>query len=1278
MSDKPLGTFASSRKNSLTSLSTLNTSASAAPSTHGSARSLSTDNLLSLDDKFIKKSIKKVPSNVQPAASPILASTDGFHKTNGGTYYFPNGEIFRPRLTPLKRNRPSKVTPSPQLNSRANSLNTQSTAPQHQLQSLPVASSSASSHSSYSLSSNSASQDSVIPRNSSLQSLHTLPSPALPSVNPVTGLQKSSSYNNIKQLNKQNLVKNIRSNKLDTPTNISLNSGSDSPYLRSNSMLSNVSSPFNSNSRQNSLTNTVSSSSARYNYPQGGFNNHNQNLAQLQKLQSNNILKASDANSSSTSFSEYGSSGAASPTNGSDSKNDDQVLLQTQSAGSNYSDGSNSSSSSAYSTSSTASVSVTTTDPSSVTSNANLNRSMSNTPTTSIDDSKMTNTLSSGTNNNSGPSTPEKNIAFKDIKDIRKQYESPNAKGLNSIDEPLENAPKENVKDEPTTDLQANVPVNAPSSDSDDAEDDGNLSTLNEVSEENLSKTTTNATESKTHQSEPSPSTTKVYAPTLTINSKIHSDDDLLFSTPVTSPTGEHAPTLPSSNLALHLVGNQNRNVQSHPLRMNLDRTESVLPDPTIEDDSFDRQMNIAAVHVKEQLGESTPKKDRSHDKSFHNPSPSVSKPTTPKNTKFFDFHPDDKFNNFLNDDQAEVPPRGDLVVISGQKIRKHDRASSSISSFNSIINNEVDSPISPNGATSPPLTPGQFSKGQLSTHSPRPSSPLHRIDASGPHSPLPAPTPTAFLHGAHDDLRPPTAFKEHDNLSAQSSLHLYSIHEGSKTSIASQPQLRSMLDVAGVKPDVKPPKPPTTSVGSNSAGSASEPRLDSPQKVLKSKSKSKSMSNLSPHKPITNVSPQKPKSNLKSFFKKMFSSTKSPKVSSSEYNTTQETDFETEVDSRSVNVSNILDSKSIKSGSYYSMTGSHKEPATDLKSQHSSNSNKYKRSFSLGNLKTSKISSKFVSRKAAPEPIPKPLPEPLRLTPRPDSVFMEPVLTKLPSIEREDSMFDEMMLTFDEKLTESEQMLDTPLPQNILTSRPSVKDPFLKDDELTSAQIKDQQLRDGLADDEAIVSVDSNPRFSRQGRPMSEEVYIDDNIRFLQKEFNWSNIDDSDLSTIDETSDILPVSYLIPAPTGDGPIVVTNDQLNLIFSNLSDFQRRNLPGHLKYIKQFKDYKFVEIAVKNFEDLENTERTTELESPSSSILKRGGEARSGKKVIFSHKISINETFAPDMYKRYNKSVTQYTLTESHEINNIKNELNNYKCNEMLVHENSQNNTHFFY
>ena len=142
----------------------------------------------------------------------------------------------------------------------------------------------------------------------------------------------------------------------------------------------------------------------------------------------------------------------------------------------------------------------------------------------------------------------------------------------------------------------------------------------------------------------------------------------------------------------------------------------------------------------------------------------------------------------------------------------------------------------------------------------------------------------------------------------------------------------------------------------------------------------------------------------------------------------------------------------------------------------------------------------------------------------------------------------------------------------------------------------------------------------------------------------------------------------------------------------------------MKYIRQFKDYPKIEVDMKKFEDLSEVKLFVDESMNKRSILKRrkrmggggggftatmkqtmiggGGEGSSGsssnsKRVVFTNKISINETFASDMYKRYNKAVTQYSLSDPKEINKIKNELNYYKCNEMLVHESSQNNTHFF-
>ncbi|KAF6071778.1 hypothetical protein FOB64_001042, partial [Candida albicans] len=146
-------------------------------------------------------------------------STDNLIAVDKGVYYFPNGEVFRPRTTPAKRNRPNKIhTDSPPTKSENtfspvdtivpnNSFATDS--PTHS----PV-------HSTHSSSANSAS---TLPSNSGKTSIH--------SNNSLTSLPKSASLQNIKVLNKQNLVSTIRSNKGDIATNIVLeDSTTKMPY----------------------------------------------------------------------------------------------------------------------------------------------------------------------------------------------------------------------------------------------------------------------------------------------------------------------------------------------------------------------------------------------------------------------------------------------------------------------------------------------------------------------------------------------------------------------------------------------------------------------------------------------------------------------------------------------------------------------------------------------------------------------------------------------------------------------------------------------------------------------------------------------------------------------------------------------------------------------------------------------------------------------------------------------------------------------------------------
>lgn len=287
--------------------------------------------------------------------------------------------------------------------------------------------------------------------------------------------------------------------------------------------------------------------------------------------------------------------------------------------------------------------------------------------------------------------------------------------------------------------------------------------------------------------------------------------------------------------------------------------------------------------------------------------------------------------------------------------------------------------------------------------------------------------------------------------------------------------------------------------------------------------------------------------------------------------------------------------------------------------------------------------------------------------------------LTRLPSISAGSIQFmDDLMSTFD-KIDDDDKPKDNKfLPLDIYDSTGHLKstgttrsvrsDIFLKDDELSIAQIKDQQIKDS-ANNGSSLTLDDD--------------YVDDNIRFLQREFNWKDYDTNrfsvtqlESSSSDEEEVDYSKLYVSQKTLGNCEVVVINqDQLVNVFKKTS--QRKRLPSQIKYIKQFQDFKTVKVDYQEYEDLCNSDIPQPAVIKSNSIVKTG-KATIKKQVMFSNSISIKETFAPDMYKRYNKSVTQYTLTEPSEINKIKIELNNYKTNEMLVNELSQNNTHFFY
>lgn len=261
-----------------------------------------------------------------------------------------------------------------------------------------------------------------------------------------------------------------------------------------------------------------------------------------------------------------------------------------------------------------------------------------------------------------------------------------------------------------------------------------------------------------------------------------------------------------------------------------------------------------------------------------------------------------------------------------------------------------------------------------------------------------------------------------------------------------------------------------------------------------------------------------------------------------------------------------------------------------------------------------------------------------------------------LPQFEVENDTFDDLLLKFDEVEKEAEMEVEQQLSSPKLLSGL-----FLKDDELTKAQIADQQKNDNQLSDESLprkFPICESPR-NEEEEPISEQSFDASNIYWPTEEEALSRM----------KSDELVME--LPSRPGEQRILFTKEGLcGLLAENGG-------PSYLKHIKQFADFEQLEIKVKDF-DPTSQEEVRKPESQVNPILKDGLKKSSGRSVKFSSTISISETFPPHMYKRYNKSVTQYYLTEFAEVNRIKNELNAYKCHEMLVHEKSQMNTHFFY
>lgn len=264
--------------------------------------------------------------------------------------------------------------------------------------------------------------------------------------------------------------------------------------------------------------------------------------------------------------------------------------------------------------------------------------------------------------------------------------------------------------------------------------------------------------------------------------------------------------------------------------------------------------------------------------------------------------------------------------------------------------------------------------------------------------------------------------------------------------------------------------------------------------------------------------------------------------------------------------------------------------------------------------------------------------------------------LYRLPDFETEDDGFLDLLLKFDEVEKKAE------LEDEQMRNKPKANAFFMRDDELTKAQIADQQRNDNHNSDESLPE-----KYDEANQDDAKEIEETDS-QLNSPDIPWSpGYDDY-------------ASGFIAPETDDGPKRVQSLKLNK--TQLQDMLDKKAHSNhfIKHVRQMQDMDLVEIIVEAFNPNEKKEDDLEEPKEMNSILKDStiNNGPSSKAVKFSSKVSISETYPSYVYRRYNKSVTQYYLTETGEVNKIKNELNAYKCYEMLVHEKSQNNTQFFY
>lgn len=1081
-------------------------------------RDILTETLMNVDDRFKRKQVKS-PSIPQAAfrrstSSPSLTQSQmsaGFRKTETGTYYFPNGEIFRPRTTPSKRNRPSKIPP------RASSLTN-----------VP--------------------QATEVPRSNSMVSMNRKYDPArrmdqtrqsrLDLQSSLRGSRTDITTNlDIEPQHKHNKLHS--SNLMRSPDAASI-SGAHGPY---DALLS----PSQRNKSVSTLTDSNPSSLVNYAMNRSDSNTPSTSITSEDDHESKRSGKASVDQSESDDDRLEFSPGpipvikeakvslfhvGTAPEQVSPAAQPSQQLESDQSCLNNHQDSRDSTTDSF--SSAHESVYSGTKSPSSMSPDA---RKESSEDETLIEDPFR---LAPDANHLHKQDLSATETSLEPIDEVKAKLMQPPEPATQVVEtflvtEIIESQPEEpqlptssssrelrEVKfaNPPAPNMQSitdalDLVMSESEAMSNPATPDPNhhsLNTLHEVSEETMS---------------------------------VMSKPSMELSPPDVFSTPPEVFTTPPQNFSSVM-----------------DAHSPEYPEPDIVDEHIDNILVSSNVVAPVE----------------------APAPTTPT---FVEFDKTEPFEKFVSDNQY-VPPRGDVAVVEG-KIRKHERQSSSISSFNSLINAEpIKSPLSARSAQSTD------------------NSPLRQSVKAEPTAPV-------------------VPVKKYS----------------------------TMLFADPPKPNMDKSLPPSPE---RITSEKKTPRRIAPSSPLKSP--------VAPKVPAKTAKPKEKtlrkstsSSNFKSIFKKIFRSDQ-PRL-------------DPPVVALPVKPSPVP--KVQVSSAPPSPTKSSRESIVSKASGASAPKNVFSPKFFTPPTFLRRDGPESPAAKKAPKIFPfskkSTLAPPSKMDPVLNRVSMVESfvldISELPKIETEDHLFDDVLGEFDEKLNRVDSIKPT---KKLL-----INEPFIKDDELTQDQIEDQQKRDKTGSDDSLPE-------RVHSRTNSDELYVDDNIRYLREELVWP-IDNDDTFVVDERSVLSRNSSILnyESENGQETVIVDNEQLVNLFKNFNENLRRRLPIHLKHIRQFQDYKVLEINVRRFENLANTKLEPTTPTELTSCLKSVGERKqSPNRVMFSNKISINETFPPEMYKRYNKSVTQYTLTESFQINKIKNEVNQYKCNEMLVHESSQGNTHFYY